>query len=29
VVKEPEEINLMRGSIEHTAAGHARILEVL
>ncbi|HET9156812.1 MAG TPA: aminopeptidase P N-terminal domain-containing protein [Myxococcaceae bacterium] len=28
-VKEPEEIKLMRRSIEHTAAGHARILEVL
>ena len=28
-VKEPEEIALMRKGIEHTAAGHARILEVL
>jgi len=28
-VKEPEEIKLMRRAIEHTAAGHARILEVL
>jgi Xaa-Pro aminopeptidase len=27
--KEAEEIKLMRRSIEHTAAGHARILEVL
>jgi Xaa-Pro aminopeptidase len=27
--KEPEEIKLMRRSIEHTAAGHARVLEVL
>ena len=27
--KEPEEIKLMRRSIEHTGAGHARILEVL
>ncbi|HVP61104.1 MAG TPA: Xaa-Pro peptidase family protein [Myxococcaceae bacterium] len=28
-VKEPEEIKLMRRSIEHTAAGHARVLEAL
>jgi Xaa-Pro aminopeptidase len=28
-VKEPEEIKLMRRAIEHTAAGHARILEVV
>lgn len=28
-VKEPEEIALMRKSIEHTAAGHARVIEVL
>jgi Xaa-Pro aminopeptidase len=27
--KEPEEIKLMRRAIEHTAAGHARILEVV
>jgi Xaa-Pro aminopeptidase len=27
--KEPGEIKLMRRSIEHTAAGHARVLEVL
>ncbi len=27
--KEAEEIKLMRRSIEHTAAGHARVLEVL
>lgn len=27
--KEPEEIKLMRRSVEHTAAGHARVLEVL
>src|SRR5262249_25568790 len=27
--KEPDEIKLMRRSIEHTAAGHARVLEVL
>jgi Xaa-Pro aminopeptidase len=27
--KEPEEVKLMRRAIEHTAAGHARILEVL
>jgi Xaa-Pro aminopeptidase len=27
--KEPEEIKLMRRSIEHTAAGHARVVEVL
>lgn len=27
--KEPEEIKLMRKGIEHTAAGHARVLEVL
>jgi len=27
--KDPEEIKLMRKSIEHTAAGHARVLEVL
>ncbi|HEU4732222.1 MAG TPA: Xaa-Pro peptidase family protein [Kofleriaceae bacterium] len=28
-VKEPDELRLMRRAIEHTAAGHARILEVL
>ena len=28
-VKEPEEIKLMRRSIEHTGAGHTRVLEVL
>jgi Xaa-Pro aminopeptidase len=28
-VKEPDEQKLMRRAIEHTAAGHARILEVL
>ena len=28
-VKAPEEIALMRKGIEHTAAGHARVLEVL
>ena len=28
-VKEPEEVALMRKGIAHTAAGHARILEVL
>jgi len=28
-VKEPDELKLMRRAIEHTAAGHARILEVL
>ena len=28
-VKEPDEIKLMRRAIEHTAAGHARILEVV
>jgi len=28
-VKEPEELALMRKGIEHTAAGHARVLEVL
>ena len=28
-VKEPEEIKLMRRSIEHTAAGHAKVIEVL
>jgi len=28
-VKEPEELKLMRKAIEHTAAGHARVLEVL
>ena len=27
--KEPEEIKLMRRGIEHTATGHARVLEVL
>ena len=27
--KEPDEIKLMRRAIEHTAAGHARIVEVL
>jgi len=27
--KEPEEIKLMRRGIEHTAAGHAQVLEVL
>jgi Xaa-Pro aminopeptidase len=27
--KEPEEIKLMRRAIEHTSAGHARVLEVL
>jgi Xaa-Pro aminopeptidase len=28
-LKEPDELKLMRRAIEHTAAGHARILEVL
>jgi Xaa-Pro aminopeptidase len=28
-VKEPEEIKLMRKAIEHTAAGHARVLDVV
>ncbi len=28
-VKEPEELKLMRKGIEHTAAGHARVLEAL